>query len=79
MTSSRQNGQVGTAVGEVGSEADHFVLEAEIAFADGEVIARAGDVVSEEKAYEIQHSGVNVVFVDSKKVEAVNLVDSVFD
>lgn len=46
--------------------------------ADGEVIARAGEVVSEEKAYEIQHSGVNVVFVDSKKVTA-SLADRITD
>jgi len=46
----------------------------------GEVLAKAGDVVGAEKAYEIQHSGVNVVFVtanNGKKAKIIgnNVVD----
>ena len=45
----------------------------------GSVIARAGDKLDADKAYEIQHSGVNVVYIstDSGKVKVIgnNVVD----
>jgi len=36
---------------------------------NGEVLAKAGDVLTEEKAFEIQHKGVNVVFVESLNIK----------
>ena len=45
----------------------------------GEILVNAGEVISEEKAYEIKHSGINVVYinVDDKKVKIIgnNTVD----
>ena len=55
----------------------HVLAEDVVAF--GNVIAKAGDEISAEKAYEIQHSGVNIVFVNSKNAKVKVIGNNVVD